>query len=103
MTSRVSGRRACKVGERLEQQVEALLRLEPADGAEHVVTGLEAERRADLELAGAIARELAMIDAVEHGRDPSRVVRRDASSSRAISLDTAISRGNRASTRLSAG
>ena len=44
-----------------------------------------------------------MVDAVEHRRDPRRDRRRGSTSSRAMSLETAITLGKRASTRLSAG
>ena len=96
MISRVVRPARVQRGERLEQQIEALLRLEPADRADHdVVAARSRATRASRLRGAAIAQELPVVDAVEDGRDARPDRRRGATSSRAISLDTAISRGKR--------
>ena len=103
MTSRVSGLRAVQPREGLEQQVESLLRLEPADRADHDVVGRRARATAHRRFATRASR------ANCRWSMPLRIVVTAAgsapcsTSSRPMSLDTAIRRGKRASTRLSAG
>ena len=89
--------------ERLDQQVEPLLRLEPADRADDEVVGRDAERRRARRLEAPIAPERAVVDAVEHDADAIRPRRRGGPAPTRISLETAIVSGNARSTRLSSG
>src|SRR5438105_1693546 len=53
-------------GARANEQVEALLRLEPADRTDHDVARIQPERRARAFFARSIAMEGAMVDPVQH-------------------------------------
>src|SRR5436190_21922997 len=55
--------------ERFEQDVESLLRLEPADGSDGELVVADAKRLSHLKLTCAVALEGDVIDAVEHRYD----------------------------------
>src|SRR2546428_13943507 len=60
----------CEERERLEQEIEPLLGLQPADGADDDLAWPDATRGPRARDIRRIASEDAMVDPVENGRDP---------------------------------
>ena len=73
MTSRVSGRRACKAANASSSRSKRFCGSRRPTAPSTIWRGSKPSARADLALAGAIARELPMVDAVEDGGDASGI------------------------------